>query len=118
MDATHLLNIELFDGERAGAIVSGIPLLLMPAKSKIALLRGAFQRLRSDGAFYQFTYGHDAPVARAILNRLGLEATRICGTFANIPPASVYRIRRQPSRTMPRRWAASQPVAPSGIPSG
>lgn len=112
MDAAHLLSIELFDGERAGAVVSGIPLLLMPEKSKIALLRGAFQRLRSDGAFYQFTYGHDAPVTRAILNRLGLEATRIGGTFANIPPASVYRIRRQPSRTMPTRWAANQPTAP------
>ena len=44
--------------ERSSAVS---PLLLMPTKSKIALLRGAFQRLRSDGAFYQFTYGHDAP---------------------------------------------------------
>lgn len=113
MDATRLLNVTLFDGEKAGAIVSGIPLLLMPTKSKIALLRGAFQRLRSDGTFYQFTYGHDAPVTRAILNRLGLEATRIGGTFANIPPASVYRIRRQPPPTMPTRGAADQPTAPS-----
>jgi phospholipid N-methyltransferase len=108
MDATHLQHVELFNGERAGAIVSGIPLLLMPANGVIALLRGAFARLRSDGAFYQFTYGRDVPVPRAILDRLGLEATRIGGTLANFPPASVYRIRGRPSRAMPARWAGNR----------
>ena len=111
MDATRLRHIELFEGERAGAVVSGIPLLLMPAKSVIALLEGAFERLRSDGAFYQFTYGRDAPIARAILDRLGLEATRIGGTLANLPPAAVYRIRRWPAQTMPTRWDALLPIA-------
>ena len=105
MDATHLQHVELFDGERAGAVVSGIPLLLMPMKSVIAMLEGAFERLRSDGAFYQFTYGRGAPIPRAILDRLGLRATRIGGTFANLPPAAVYRIRRRPSRAMSIRWA-------------
>jgi phosphatidylethanolamine/phosphatidyl-N-methylethanolamine N-methyltransferase len=104
MDATRLHHVELFDGERAGAIVSGIPLLLMPAKRVTALLEGAFDRLRSDGAFYQFTYGRDAPIARPVLDRLGLTAKRIGGTLANFPPAAVYRIRRRLSRTMPTRW--------------
>jgi phosphatidylethanolamine/phosphatidyl-N-methylethanolamine N-methyltransferase len=103
MDATRLQHVELFDGERAGAVVSGIPLLLMPAQSLISLLEGAFDRLRPDGAFYQFTYGRDAPIPRAILDHLGLKATRIGGTLANLPPAAVYRIRRRPSRTMPMR---------------
>jgi hypothetical protein len=31
-------------------------------------------------------------VPRPILDRLGLTATRIGGTFVNIPPAAVYRI--------------------------
>lgn len=114
MDATRLKNVNLFDGEEAGAVVSGIPLLLMPAKSVIALLQGAFERLRPDGAFYQFTYGRDAPINRAILDRLGLKATRIGGTLANLPPASVYRIRRRSSRAMATLWsgnhdAVSQP---------
>jgi phospholipid N-methyltransferase len=116
MDATRLKQVELFDGERAGAVVSGIPLLLMPAKGVIALLEGAFERLRSDGAFYQFTYGRDAPVARAILDRLGLRATRIGGTLANLPPAAVYRIRRWPSRAMPTRWSGNRAIPSALLP--
>jgi phosphatidylethanolamine/phosphatidyl-N-methylethanolamine N-methyltransferase len=104
MDATRLRHLELFDGERAGAVVSGIPLLLMPAKRIIALLEGAFEQLRPDGAFYQFTYGPDTPIARSILDRLGLEAARIGGTLVNVPPAAVYRLRRRLSRTLPARW--------------
>ncbi len=99
MDATRLKDIDLFDGERAGAIVSGLPLLLMPPKEVIAVLEGAFERLRPEGAFYQFTYGPNSPVSRPILDRLGLKAARFGGTLANVPPASVYRIRRRPSRT-------------------
>lgn len=109
-DATRMHHIELFEGEDAGAVVSGIPLLLMPAKSVIALLEGAFERLRPDGAFYQFTYGRGAPIRHAILDRLGLRATRIGGTLANFPPASVYRIRRRPSRTMSPRWSGNHVI--------
>jgi phosphatidylethanolamine/phosphatidyl-N-methylethanolamine N-methyltransferase len=117
MDATRLKHVELFGGEGAGAIVSGIPLLLMPAKSVIALLEGAFERLRSDGAFYQFTYGRNIPIARPILDRMGLKATRIGGTLANLPPASVYRIRRRPSRVMALRRAGTRPMpAPANAP--
>jgi phosphatidylethanolamine/phosphatidyl-N-methylethanolamine N-methyltransferase len=110
MDATRLQDVELFDGERAGAVVSGIPLLLMPAQRVIALLEGAFEQLRPDGAFYQFTYGRDAPISCTSLDRLGLKATRIGGTLANFPPAAVYRIRRRTSRTMPTHWAGTRPL--------
>jgi phospholipid N-methyltransferase len=52
--------------------------------------------MRADGAFYQFTYGPRCPVRRSILERFGLKAVRIGGALANMPPASVYRIRRRP----------------------
>ena len=110
MDATRLQHVELFDGEGAGAVVSGIPLLLMPVTSRISLLEGVFDRLRPDGAFYQFTYGRGAPIDHAILDHLGLNATRIGGTLANLPPASVYRIRRRPSRTMSIRWQGAHAI--------
>ena len=112
MDATHLQHVELFGGEGAGAVVSGIPLLLMPMKNVIALLEGAFDQMRSDGAFYQFTYGLAAPINHAILDRLGLSAMRIGGTFANLPPAAVYRIRRRPARAMSVRWAENLTISP------
>lgn len=96
MDATRLKDVDLFDGERAGAVVSGLPLLLMRPSEVIAVLNGAFAHLRSGGAFYQFTYGPQSPVSRPILDRLGLTAARLGGTLANIPPAFVYRIYRHP----------------------
>jgi phosphatidylethanolamine/phosphatidyl-N-methylethanolamine N-methyltransferase len=98
MDAARLPDVELFAGERAGTVVSGLPLLLMPPKKVIAILEGAFEHLRPGGVFYQFTYGLRSPVSRAILDRIGLVATRVGATVANVPPAKVYRIGRRPSR--------------------
>jgi phospholipid N-methyltransferase len=97
MDATRLKDVELFDGERAGAVVSGLPLLLMPPKKVIAVLEGAFEHLRPGGVFYQFTYRPHSPISRAILDRFGLTAARFGGIHVNVPPALVYRICRGPS---------------------
>jgi phosphatidylethanolamine/phosphatidyl-N-methylethanolamine N-methyltransferase len=66
--------------------VSGIPLLLMPARSVIALLEGAFERLRPDGALYQFTYGRDAPIHHTILARLGLTARALAARWPTFLP--------------------------------
>jgi phospholipid N-methyltransferase len=99
-DAARVSWPDLVDCPVAGAVVSGLPLLSMPPRKVFAILSGAFDRLRTEGAFYQFTYGPGCPVRRAILDRLGLRATRVGTTFANLPPASVYRIRRRgPFRT-------------------
>jgi phospholipid N-methyltransferase len=101
MDAAHLDRQQIFGGVPFGAVVSGLPLLSMPPKKVFAILAGAFGRLRQGGAFYQFTYGPSCPVARRILDRLGLKATCIGRAYLNIPPAAVYRItRRQPSKLM------------------
>ncbi|WP_240610051.1 class I SAM-dependent methyltransferase [Billgrantia endophytica] len=98
MDAARLKKAELFEGMQAGAVISGLPLLSMPPRKVMAILDGVFARLRSDGALYQFTYGPNCPIPRALLDRLGLKALRIGHTFANVPPASVYRIVRRPPR--------------------
>lgn len=99
MDAARLKNLSFHGG--AGAVVSGLPLLSMSPKKVIAILEGAFGHLRSGGAFYQFTYGPSCPVPRAILDRLGLKAVRLGLTFANLPPAAVYRICRRARRPEP-----------------
>ncbi|MGH8595611.1 MAG: class I SAM-dependent methyltransferase, partial [Gammaproteobacteria bacterium] len=101
MDAAHLKSVELFGGETVGAVVSGLPLLSMPANEVIAILDGAFAHLRANGAFYQFTYGPRCPVRRSILERLGLKAVRMGGALANMPPAWVYRILRRPPFRIP-----------------
>jgi phospholipid N-methyltransferase len=95
MDACTLGRIQLFDGRLAGAVVSGLPLLSMPARQIIAILRSSFAHLRRDSSFYQFTYGPRCPVPRTILDRCGLRAKLIGGTFVNLPPATVYKISRR-----------------------
>lgn len=95
MDATRLRDVHLFGGYPAGAVISGLPLLSMPPRTVYAILTGAFAQLRPGGAFYQFTYGPRCPVSRRLLDWLGLQATYIGGTFANVPPAAVYRIQRR-----------------------
>jgi phosphatidylethanolamine/phosphatidyl-N-methylethanolamine N-methyltransferase len=95
MDAASLRSAEPFD-ERM-AVVSGLPLLSMSPRKVAAVLRGTFHQLRQDGAMYQFTYGPRCPVPRRLLDRLGLKAVRISTSFANLPPARVYRITRRRS---------------------
>ncbi|MCV3207357.1 phospholipid methyltransferase [Mesorhizobium sp. YC-39] len=95
MDAARLRSVELFDDTPAGAVISGLPLLSMPPRTVYSILEGAFAHLRTNGAFYQFTYGPRCPVSRPLLDRLGLKATYLGGTFANVPPAAVYRIQRR-----------------------
>lgn len=81
-------------------MISGLPVLSMPPRKVIAILRGAFGYLRQGGAFYQFTYTSRCPIPKPILDRLGLRATRVGSTLRNIPPAAVYRIaRHRPARS-------------------
>jgi phospholipid N-methyltransferase len=96
MDASRLGKIELPGTLRAGAVVSGLPVLAMPPRTVMQIVHGAFVHLRDGGAMYQFTYGPRCPVRRPILERLGLEAKRVGGAMLNVPPASVYRITRKP----------------------
>lgn len=97
MDAARLGDSPpLFGEEPASAIVSGLPLLSIPAAQVTAILRGAFERqLGVDGAFYQFTYAPHCPVPSRTLQQLDLEAVRIGIAWFNLPPALVYRIRRR-----------------------
>lgn len=95
MNAARLRDVELFDGMPAGAVISGLPLLSMAPRTVYSIMEGAFAHLRANGAFYQFTYGPRCPVPRSLLDRLGLKATYLGGTFTNVPPAAVYRIQRR-----------------------
>jgi len=100
-DASRISASVLFPGAKAGAVVSGLGLLSMSPRMVVAILAKAFDCLRADGAFYQFTYGPRCPVPRPILDRLGLKAQRIGGTMRNLPPASVYRISRRAPQRLP-----------------
>ena len=79
----------------ADFVVSGLPLLLFAPGRKLRLLHRVFSVLTEEGAFHQFTYGGRCPVERAVLRRLGLEATLLRFTPLNVPPAFVYRMQRR-----------------------
>lgn len=99
MDAAWLESSKLFEDRPFGAVISGLPLLNMSPQKVEAILTGAFSSMRSDGVFYQFTYGMLCPVGNAHLERLGLQASCMGRVLLNMPPASVYRIIRKPGVT-------------------
>lgn len=76
------------------AVVSGLPLLSMPADVQEAILSAAFARLAPDGVYIQFTYGTCSPVRSAIMRRLKLGFTRTGRVWRNLPPATVYVYRK------------------------
>ncbi|MCC5971424.1 MAG: methyltransferase [Pararhodobacter sp.] len=77
-----------------GAIVSGLPLLAMSRSDQREILNAAFSAMRSGGSFIQFTYGHVPPVDKGVARGLGLRFDCLGRTLRNLPPASVYSIRR------------------------
>lgn len=75
---------------KARAVVSGLPLLSMPAPIQRAIVEGAFKILRPGGVFIQFTYGPNPPMRDAIARDLGLMYRRSRKVWGNLPPARVY----------------------------
>ena len=93
-----------FDGEaRADAVVSGLGLLSMQRQVQQSILQAAFDALRPDGRFVQFTYGPANPVTREVLDALELTARRASFTWWNVPPATVYVYQRRVSRSLAPR---------------
>ncbi|MFN0113059.1 MAG: class I SAM-dependent methyltransferase [Paracoccaceae bacterium] len=74
-----------------GAVVSGLPLLSMRSNDRRAILGGAFDAMRPDGVFSQFTYGPQPPVEPSIAVALEIVGQRGPYVFGNLPPARVYR---------------------------
>lgn len=93
LDASEL-TADRFGQDKAGAAVSGLPLLSMSADKVLAILERAFANMRPDGSLYQFTYQPNCPIHHSILDRLELTAHRTHLVLRNLPPAFVFRITR------------------------
>lgn len=94
MDAGKLHQLDVLSSSKAGAVISGLPLLSMPNSLVYKIMKAVFENLRPDGAMYQFTYGLRSPIVSVIQKRLNLQVQPIGFTAANLPPARVYRIGR------------------------
>jgi phosphatidylethanolamine/phosphatidyl-N-methylethanolamine N-methyltransferase len=74
-----------------GAVVSGLPLLSMPAAVREAIVGAAFRILAPGAPYIQFTYGPKPPLPQESVEKLGLRIEPGRKVWLNMPPARVYR---------------------------
>lgn len=76
------------------AVVSGLPLVSMPAQVRENIVDAAFSVLAPHGRFVQFTYMVRCPIRPPQRRRLGA-SLRLAGfTWTNFPPARVFVLER------------------------
>jgi phosphatidylethanolamine/phosphatidyl-N-methylethanolamine N-methyltransferase len=75
-------------------VISGLPLLSMPADVREGIVAAAFAILAPRGRYVQFTYGSRPPLTAETIATLGLSVNKGHKVWANLPPATVYRFRR------------------------
>jgi phosphatidylethanolamine/phosphatidyl-N-methylethanolamine N-methyltransferase len=78
--------------EPAAAMVSGLPLLNKPMRTRIRLINEAFGLMRDNAPFVQFTYSMTAPPIPKGLSRVAAEKSE--RIWMNLPPARVWSYRR------------------------
>lgn len=78
-----------------GAVISGLPLLSMPEPLRREIVASAFQVLRPDGIYVQFTYGPRPALTEADIAALGLRWEQTAFVALNFPPARVHTFRRK-----------------------
>ncbi len=94
-DAAKIDQLSPFEPGTVKTVVCGLPLLSMsPAKVR-QIMEASFDCLDADGEFRLFTYGHRCPISAATLEDLNLDAHRVKTVFINLPPASVFVVRRR-----------------------
>lgn len=77
-----------------GTVISGLPLLSMPDEVREGIVGAAFEILAPRGTYVQFTYGPRPPLPPEQIASLGLKVDKGFKVWANLPPARVYRFRR------------------------
>ena len=82
----------LLDGRPpAAAVVSGLPLLTKPFKTRVRLINDAFALMRDEAPFVQFTYAMTPPIPMRLAKARIEASERI---WLNLPPARVWVYRK------------------------
>jgi phosphatidylethanolamine/phosphatidyl-N-methylethanolamine N-methyltransferase len=96
-DAARLPRLLKAEGvSRVAAVVSGLPLLSLPAEVVNGIVHGVFEALPRGAALVQFTYGPAPPVPRGLRENLRLVGAHGRRIWRNVPPAVVWTFRRPP----------------------
>jgi phosphatidylethanolamine/phosphatidyl-N-methylethanolamine N-methyltransferase len=77
--------------EPAAAIVSGLPLVTKPLKTRVRLIREAFRLMQPNAPFVQFTYAVVPPIPKQLAGVSSEASERI---WMNVPPARVWVYRK------------------------
>jgi phosphatidylethanolamine/phosphatidyl-N-methylethanolamine N-methyltransferase len=77
--------------DQAAAIISGLPLMTKPLKTRVRLLSDALHMLVPGAPFVQFTYAVMSPIPRKPVGVTAEASERI---WMNLPPARVWVYRR------------------------
>jgi len=75
-------------------VISGLPLVLFSADSRVRVLQQAFALLKPGGRLHQFTYAGRCPIDRHLRSALSVESVLMGIAALNLPPAFVYRLTR------------------------
>ena len=88
-DALHLNEI-VNDNTIISDIISGLPIRSMDKKTSNKILVKAFDLLKENGNFIQFTYGLKSPINKELLDENNMVLSRKKVIYRNIPPATIY----------------------------
>ncbi|HZQ14201.1 MAG TPA: methyltransferase domain-containing protein [Pseudolabrys sp.] len=87
-DAYRLRRLlETYVKSPASAVVSGLPLVTKPVRTRIRLIADAMALLKPGAPFVQFTYAMVTPIPKA-LSGIKAEASELI--WLNVPPARVW----------------------------
>jgi phosphatidylethanolamine/phosphatidyl-N-methylethanolamine N-methyltransferase len=87
-DAYRLRRLlETFVREPAAAVVSGLPLVTKPLRTRLRLIADAMSLLAPGAPFIQFTYAMVPPIPKALS---GIKAEASDLIWLNLPPARVW----------------------------
>jgi phosphatidylethanolamine/phosphatidyl-N-methylethanolamine N-methyltransferase len=87
-DAYRLRRLlETYVKEPASAIVSGLPLVTKPVRTRLRLISDAMALLAPGAPFVQFTYAMVTPIPKALA---GIKAEASELIWMNVPPARVW----------------------------
>lgn len=78
--------------EPVAAVVSGLPLVTKPMRTRLRLIRDVFAMTAPDAPFIQFTYAVVPPIPKSLP---GISAEASERIWMNIPPARVWVYRKR-----------------------
>jgi phosphatidylethanolamine/phosphatidyl-N-methylethanolamine N-methyltransferase len=94
-DAARLPKLLTSEGmTNIATVVSGLPLLSLPADVVTGIVHGVFDALPRGAALVQFTYGPAPPIPKALRESLHLVGAHGRRIWRNVPPAVVWTFRR------------------------